>query len=46
MSNFTESVVDEAALEWLEGLGYTILHGPEIATGEPSPNVPTQITGM
>ena len=35
MSNFTESVVEEAALEWLEGLGYTVLHGPEIAAGEP-----------
>lgn len=34
-SKFTESVVEEAALEWLEGLGYTILHGPEIAAGEP-----------
>src|SRR5882724_245881 len=35
MTNFTESVVEEAALEWLEGLGYTVLHGPEIAEGEP-----------
>ena len=35
MSGFTESVVEEAALAWLEGLGYTILHGPEIAPGEP-----------
>ena len=35
MPNFTESVVEEAALEWLEGLGYTVLHGPEIAAGEP-----------
>src|SRR3984885_1729713 len=35
MPNFTESVVEEAALEWLEGLGYTVLHGPEIAVGEP-----------
>jgi type I restriction enzyme, R subunit len=34
MSNFTESVVEEAALEWLERLGYTVLHGPEIAAGE------------
>ena len=31
----TESQVEEAALAWLEGLGYTILHGPEIAPGEP-----------
>ncbi len=35
MSNFTESVVEDAALEWLEGLGYAVLHGPEIAVREP-----------
>jgi type I restriction enzyme R subunit len=28
---FTESVVEDAALEWLDGLGYTLLHGPDIA---------------
>ena len=26
----TESTVEEAALQWLEGLGYTIRHGPDI----------------
>ncbi|HLG17045.1 MAG TPA: type I restriction endonuclease subunit R [Blastocatellia bacterium] len=31
--SFTESVVEDAALAWLEGLGYTVLHGPEIAAG-------------
>jgi type I restriction enzyme R subunit len=31
---FTESVVEEAALAWLESLGYAILHGPDIAPGE------------
>jgi type I restriction enzyme R subunit len=36
MKKFTESDVEEATLEWLEGLGYTVLHGPEIATGEPA----------
>ena len=35
MSGFTESVVEEAALAWLEALGYAVLHGPEIAAGEP-----------
>ena len=35
MSAFTESVVEEAALEWLAELGWTVLHGPEIAYGEP-----------
>ena len=34
MANFTESVVEEAALAWLESLGYTVKHGPEIAPGE------------
>lgn len=33
---FTESVVEEATLDWLTGLGYTILHGPDIAAGEPT----------
>jgi type I restriction enzyme, R subunit len=32
---FTESVVEEAALEWFEALGYTISGGPSIAPGEP-----------
>ena len=27
---FSESVVEDATLAWLEDLGYTILHGPEI----------------
>ncbi len=35
MSAFTESVVEEAALAWLRDLGYTVLHGPDIAPGEP-----------
>jgi type I restriction enzyme, R subunit len=35
LSNFTESVVEEAALAWLESLGYAVLHGPEIAVGMP-----------
>lgn len=33
---FTESEVEEAALEWLETKGWTILHGPEIAYGMPT----------
>jgi type I restriction enzyme, R subunit len=31
---FTESVVEDAALDWLAALDYTVLHGPEIAVGE------------
>ena len=32
---FAESVVEDAALGRLDGLGYTVLHGPEIAVGMP-----------
>ena len=35
-SGFTESVVEEAALEWFGELGYQVQHGPEIAPGEPA----------
>jgi hypothetical protein len=34
VSTFTESVVEQAALAWLEGLGWTIKHGPDVAPGE------------
>lgn len=30
----TESVVEEATLEWFKDLGYSIIHGPDIAPGE------------
>jgi type I restriction enzyme R subunit len=33
MSDFTESVVEEAARAWLESLGYAIKHGPDISPG-------------
>jgi type I restriction enzyme R subunit len=29
-------VVEEAALAWLGSLGYSVLHGPDIAVGEPA----------
>lgn len=35
MTRFAESVVEEAALNWLDSLGYAVLHGPDIAAGEP-----------
>ena len=35
-NQFTESVVEDAALEWFGELGYSIVHGPEIAPGEPA----------
>ena len=30
MTGFTESEVEKAALEWLAGLGYAVLHGSDI----------------
>lgn len=33
MPSFTESVVEDAALAWLEGLGYAIKRGPDITPG-------------
>lgn len=35
-STFSESVVEDAALAWLEALGYAVLHGPDIAADEPN----------
>jgi type I restriction enzyme, R subunit len=35
MTGFTESVVEDATLAWLEAMGYAVLHGPDIAAGEP-----------
>ncbi|MBI4332807.1 MAG: hypothetical protein HY673_16180 [Chloroflexi bacterium] len=35
MSHFSESVVEQAALAWLESLGWRVMHGLEIAPGEP-----------
>jgi type I restriction enzyme R subunit len=34
--HFTESIVEEAALAWLEALGFATLYGPSLAAGEPS----------
>jgi type I restriction enzyme R subunit len=36
IGDFTESVVEDAALGWLDALGYQVLHGPVIAVGEPA----------
>ncbi len=35
MAGFTESVVENAAVAWLEALGSAVLHDPDIGTGEP-----------
>ncbi len=34
MARLSESAVEEAALAWLESLGWAVKHGPEIAPGE------------
>ena len=34
---FSESHVEDAALQWLSGLGYALLHGPSISPDGPSP---------
>jgi len=34
--NFSESIVEDATLGWVESLGYSVLHGPDIAAGEPA----------
>lgn len=35
MSRFSQSVVEDAAPDWLKSPGWTIKHGPQIAPGEP-----------
>ncbi len=35
MTAFTESVVEHAALAWLESVGWSVRRGAEIAPGEP-----------
>ena len=36
MTHFTESIIEQTALDWLKDLGYTILYGGDIAPGEPA----------
>jgi hypothetical protein len=36
VSKFTESDVEEAALEWLQEIGCGCVGGPDIAPGEPA----------
>jgi len=35
MAALTESTVEESALAWFDELGWSVLHGPDIAAGEP-----------
>ena len=34
---FTEDHVEQACLDWLEALGYSILHGPDISPDGDAP---------
>lgn len=36
MAGLTEPALEQAALDWLAGLGYATLYGPTIAPGEPA----------
>ena len=33
MTSFSESEVEQLALDWLAGLGWSVAHGPDIALG-------------
>jgi len=35
----TESVVEQAALAWLESVGWSVRHGAEMTPGEPAGEV-------
>ena len=35
MRGISESTVEDAALEWLAGLGWSVVHGPDIAPDTP-----------
>ncbi|WP_237202184.1 type I restriction endonuclease subunit R [Rothia endophytica] len=36
MTSFNENVVEQAALEYFDELDYTVVHGPDLAPGEPA----------
>ena len=36
MTSFTESIVEEAALAWLESIGWQVANGPDIAPDMPA----------
>ena len=37
MTKFTESHIEDTALDWFSGLGYAVAHGPEISPDGPTP---------
>lgn len=36
MNTFNESAIEEVVLSWMQELGFVVLHGPDIAPGEPA----------
>jgi type I restriction enzyme R subunit len=36
VSGFGESVIEDAALAWLQGVGWNVAHGPDLAPGSPA----------
>lgn len=36
MTTFTESVVEDAAIGWLAGVGWAVAHGPQTLPGVPA----------
>lgn len=36
MTRICESAIEEAVLDWFDELGWSLLHGPDIAPGEPA----------
>ena len=34
--SLNESIVEDAALTWFGELGYAVVHGPQLAPGEPA----------
>jgi len=34
MTGFAESIIEDAAVAWLAGLGCPVLHGPDIAADD------------
>jgi hypothetical protein len=39
MTHFTESIIEETALEWLKDMGYTIVFGNDIARSVSAPRL-------
>ena len=43
MTTLTEADVEQAALDWLSGLGWAVAHGPDIAPDTPNAERSTEL---